>query len=525
MPPMPSPHRAEADDARGRGGEAPAPKVVAASGRIRRGALDPDALSVVARLQSAGHEAYLVGGCVRDLLLGLEPKDFDVATDATPSRIRRLFRQAYVIGRRFRLVHVRFPDGKVVETSTFRREADPAPAPDGERDGPVHDENVYGTAAEDAFRRDFTVNALLYDPGRDVVVDHVGGLEDLEKRVIRSIGDPARRLCEDPVRMIRAVHFAARIGGTVEPSLLAAVRECADEIAKSSPSRLYLELVKILTRGCARPTLRGLYDLGVLHPWLPALCDFLDRPVEWPQAAGGTHEEAREGEPEDTPASHLTWNLLGAADAWGMASRGVPDGLALATLVGPWILETWERGPRLGPTLAIHAEETFRPLALLMSIPRRAAWEIREVLVMLQPLAHPPEAQKRARSLVVRPAFPEALAFLGLVLRARDHDLAVVDRWHAIADEVWAKEDAWRAARHGGGDDERDGDVPTGRRRRRRGGRGRSRAQAGDEPSEAPPPERVEPSPAPERREPPPPPAPTPPPPPSEGRVPFGAGL
>src|SRR5262245_21802566 len=192
-----------------------APRVVRGAGRIRRAALDPDAVQVVTRLQRSGHEAYLVGGCVRDLLLGLEPKDFDVATDASPNRVKRLFRNAFVIGRRFRLTHVRFPDGKVVETATFRRDPGEQGLDPERGEGPIYSDNVFGTAREDAFRRDFSVNALFYDPARDEVVDWVGGLADLETRTIRAIGDPAVRLREDPVRMIRAVHFAARMGGEV----------------------------------------------------------------------------------------------------------------------------------------------------------------------------------------------------------------------------------------------------------------------------------------------------------------------
>ena len=201
----PNPH--EREDRRRAGVESPGegrpeaaprakrePRIVSGGGRIRREALDPAAVHVVERLQQQGHEAYLVGGCVRDLLLGMEPKDFDVATDAPPNRIKRLFRNAFIIGRRFRLVHVRFPDGRVVETATFR--ADPTEGsepfdldPAAERaHGPIHDDNVFGNAEQDAFRRDFTVNALFYDPAADKVVDYVGGLEDLETRTLRAIG-------------------------------------------------------------------------------------------------------------------------------------------------------------------------------------------------------------------------------------------------------------------------------------------------------------------------------------------------
>ena len=422
------------------------PRILEARGRIRSESLDPDALHVVSRLQQAGHEAYLVGGCVRDLLLGLEPKDFDVATDAPPNRIKRLFRSAFVIGRRFRLVHVRFQNNKVVEAATFRRDPGDQGAHPDRDDAPIYDDNVFGTAIEDAFRRDFTVNALFYDPTRDRVIDHVGGLADLEARVIRAIGDPDRRLKEDPVRMTRAVHFAARIGGTLEPELRAATLRCAEEISKSSGSRLYNELVKILARGCAGKTLRGLFDLGVLKPWLPDLCEFLEGPIEWPSASGGTHEAAREGEPAGTPPSHLTWNLLGAADAWGMGARGVPESLEMSVLLGPWILSEWDGGRRRGPDFWTHAEEIFRPMALRMNVPRRTSYEMRDILGLQERLREPPDQKRRQRSIVERSVFPEALAYFQLDLRARGRDLAPVTHWREIADEVWRHERRTHAA-------------------------------------------------------------------------------
>ena len=165
------------------------------------------------------------------------------------------------------------------------------------------------------------------------MIDHVGGLADLEARVIRAIGDPDRRLKEDPVRMTRAVHFAARIGGTIEPALREATLRCAGEIAKSSGSRLYNELMKILARGSASARRCTASTISASSsPGCPICAQFLDRPIEWPTTSGGTHEAAREGEPASTPPSHLTWNLLGAADAWGMGARGVPESLEMSVL-------------------------------------------------------------------------------------------------------------------------------------------------------------------------------------------------
>ncbi|MHC5011679.1 MAG: polynucleotide adenylyltransferase PcnB, partial [Planctomycetota bacterium] len=270
----------------GRGSESEA---VRRPGEIPPALLDEDAVRVVRRLQRSGHEAYLVGGCVRDLIAGLEPKDFDVATDAHPGRIRRLFRNARIIGRRFRLAHIRFGRHHVVEASTFRA----APAPEGKapetdeqaadrRAGRWSGENVFGTAPEDARRRDFTVNALFYDPVEDEILDWVGGLADMEAGIIRCIGDPPVRLREDPVRMIRAIHFAERMGFQVEAGLEEAIRRHATELAHASQARLYIELIKVLNRGRARPTLHRLHELGALAHWLPEMTAELSAAVTWP---------------------------------------------------------------------------------------------------------------------------------------------------------------------------------------------------------------------------------------------------
>ncbi len=415
---------------------------------VRRGLvptplLDPDAVFVVKRLQRNGHEAYLVGGCVRDLLAGLEPKDFDVATDAHPSRIKRLFHSARIIGRRFRLVHVRFPGDHVVETATFRGdpglqepegEGGRAAAPRGaERFGA---ENVFGTAAEDAWRRDFTINALFYDPVGDAVIDWVGGLHDLEARVVRSIGEPRRRIAEDPVRMIRAVHFAERLEFALEPSLEASIAEEAGRIAEASGARLYVELLKILARGRARPTLRRLFGLGVLAGWIPELARWLAQPMSWPTREGGTHEEASRGEPDDLPAAHATWNLLGAADRFGLAAHGAPESLVLAPLLGPWVLETWRLSGGGGyPAFHDHVERVLRPLALRMSLPRWVQARLRDVLWMLLELREGPGGPRRRR-LFHRPGFAEALTLLRMDLAARDADDELLEAWIASAEDL-----------------------------------------------------------------------------------------
>ena len=231
---------------------------------VSRKDIDPDALKVLYRLKNHGFVAYLVGGGVRDLLLGRRPKDFDIGTSAHPQQVKRLFRNCFIIGRRFRLCHVRF-GRKVVEVSTFRRQAEA-----DEGDTLIRRDNTFGTPEEDAFRRDFTVNALFYDIATFSVIDYVGGLEDLDRRTIRTIGDPGIRLREDPVRMLRAVALAARLDFSIDPDTVEAVRFLRGEIVKSSPARILEEFYKILRQGAARRTFEMLHELGLLAYILPA---------------------------------------------------------------------------------------------------------------------------------------------------------------------------------------------------------------------------------------------------------------
>ncbi len=230
---------------------------------VSRKDIDPDALKVLYRLKNHGFTAYLVGGGVRDLLLGRQPKDFDIGTSAHPQQIKKLFRNCFIVGRRFRLCHVRFGK-KVIEVSTFRSQAPPE---DG--DTLIRRDNTFGTPEEDAFRRDFGVNALFYDIATFSVIDYVGGLEDLSRRTIRTIGDAAVRLREDPVRMLRAVALAARLGFKIETDTLEAIRSLRGEILKSSPARLLEEVYKILRQGASRRTFEMLHELGLLAYLLP----------------------------------------------------------------------------------------------------------------------------------------------------------------------------------------------------------------------------------------------------------------
>jgi poly(A) polymerase len=230
---------------------------------LSRRNIDADALKVLYRLKSSDYVAYLVGGGVRDLLLGRKPKDFDIGTSAHPQQVKKLFRNCFIIGRRFRLCHVRFGK-KVVEVSTFRRQAEA-----DEADGMVRRDNAFGTPEEDAFRRDFTVNALFYDIATFSVIDYVNGLPDLEARVIRTIGDPGVRFREDPVRMLRAVALASKLEFTIDRDTLEAIRALRGEIVKASPARLLEEFYKILRAGASRRSFEQLHSTGLLAYLLP----------------------------------------------------------------------------------------------------------------------------------------------------------------------------------------------------------------------------------------------------------------
>ena len=242
---------------------------------ISRKDIDSDALKVLYRLNSLGYTAYLVGGGVRDLLLGRKPKDFDVGTSATPNEVRKSFRNCFLIGRRFRLAHIRFGQ-KVIETATFRRNSQTV----GEiiehaAEGPFED-NTFGTPETDAYRRDFTVNGLFYNIKDFSVIDWVGGMKDLNKKIIRSIGDPEIRFREDPVRMMRAVKFSARLGFKIERVTTAAIKKYHSSILTAAVPRVCEEIFRLFTYGCSADAFKLLYKFGLLGDLLPELSRFID---------------------------------------------------------------------------------------------------------------------------------------------------------------------------------------------------------------------------------------------------------
>lgn len=243
--------------------------------KLSRKRIDQGALKVLYRLHQGGFRACLVGGSVRDLLLERKPKDFDVATSARPGEVRKLFRNSRVIGRRFRLAHIYFRDG-IVEVSTFRRDPDPEAQASAPGELLITNDNVFGSPREDAFRRDFTINALFYDIADYSVIDYVGGIRDLERRVIRVIGDPDLRFREDPVRMTRACELAARLDFTIDPETQDGIRRHAGEILKAAPARLTEEIGQLLRCGHSGTAMQWMLDLGMLEIALPEMKAFLE---------------------------------------------------------------------------------------------------------------------------------------------------------------------------------------------------------------------------------------------------------
>lgn len=454
---------------------------------ISRRDIDPDALKVLYRLRDFNYTAYLVGGGVRDLLLGRQPKDFDVGTDAHPYQIKKLFRNCWIIGRRFRLAHVRF-GLKTIEVATFRRHvaadesvegSDQAAQPDlpaaeplrepGSADSAGRHDNTFGTPEEDAFRRDFTINALFYDIATFSIIDYVGGLEDLRRRVIRSIGDPVQRFEEDPVRMLRAVSFASRLDFTLDPPIVEAIRRQRHLMALASPARMIEEYYKILRSGAAERTFRGLAEHGLLEPVTPEL---QRRAVHEPLWESLRALDTYRQRFTETPALLTNPLLLGslllpigvmpraheplteaeleadAAEAEAdeeIAARRRPRGRS-------WSADRRERRPK-PPVLKIG----------LLPIARRDSERLRQVLALQGRLRDLESSARAKRALMHRGPFQDALTWLEI----HGHAPEIVEHWRGFIEALGAQPVPAGEEEGAAG----TGDAP--RRRRRRGGRRR----------------------------------------------------
>jgi poly(A) polymerase len=330
--------------------------------------LDDDAAKVVRRLTRHGYEAYLVGGCVRDLLLGCTPKDFDVATSARPDDVRRLFRNSRIIGRRFRLVHVLFGSGKVIETATFRRSPEQEDIRSSD-DLLIRNDNVFGEAHEDAMRRDFTINGLFYDIERRCVIDWVGGMPDVERRAVHTIGDPVVRFLEDPVRILRAIKFSARLDLGISPELYDAIVLCRGALAMAAKPRLFEEMLRLMRGGAAHRSFWLAWETGVLDVLLPELAAYL-----------------YDADPNDG----TVWRLLSEIDRETKERRAPLDDIALWTAL---LLEPLREACAGEVDRLTAAHEFLDPVIERLNMPRRIADGMRRIVAVLPRL----EANRPAR--------------------------------------------------------------------------------------------------------------------------------
>ena len=428
---------------------------------ISRRQIDSDALKVLYRLRQHGRIAYLVGGGVRDLLLGHQPKDFDVVTDAHPGEVKRIFRNAWIIGRRFKLVHVVF-GRKVIEVATFRAKSEisePEQVPveaGGDNGGPPRPgregsapallqtrENTFGTPEEDARRRDFTINGLFYDIDSYSLIDYVGGLDDLAHRVVRTIGDPEVRFQEDPVRMMRAVKFAARLRFDLAPPTAAALRRHASAIAWSAPPRVLEEIYRLLGSGAAAESFRLLHETGLLAHLIPEVSARL---------ASGSSD---------------VFAYLAELDALVNAgNEAVSRPVQMATLLLPLLArEALETSP--GPAAPGESvESVLRPLALRLRLTRADGARIHQMILAQRRFATPRGRRFRAGSFVRRAYFNESFQLWRLHVAATGQDPDSIGRWRQRIAEATGETVA-ESAEAGGG-------SPRGRRRRRRRARRRT---------------------------------------------------
>ncbi len=400
---------------------------------LSRRDVDPDALKVLYRLRQGDHVAYLVGGSVRDLLLGRRPKDFDIGTSAHPYQVKKLFRNCWIIGRRFRLAHVKF-GSKVIEVATFRRQVQPgeeiaqdgvpvhvthaeeqpapptraaaAAPPRRDRDEQLlHRDNTFGTPEEDAFRRDFTINALFYDIATFSIIDYTDGMADLRAGLVRCIGDPEARFKEDPVRMLRAVALAARLDFKIDPPIMAAIREHRHEIARSSPPRLLEEYYKILRAGSAEKTFRGLASAGLLEPISAEL-------------HGG--------------AAEPLWRSLSAIDAYRARFEATPGAFTNAVLLGTLLVPLGlAPQPGRGPMPEGDEGKRQRPVGPRLGelpLARRDVEHLRHLLSLQRRLRETGASPRAQRALTHRSVFPDALAWMEIHGEAPE----LVEHWKAL---------------------------------------------------------------------------------------------
>lgn len=368
------------------------------------------AIKVCEVLQHEGYQAYIVGGAVRDLIVGLEPKDFDVATNATPEQVRPLFRRARIIGRRFQLVHVVFGQ-EIIETSTFRAPASESQATD--ENGRILRDNEFGTHAQDAARRDFTINALYYDPTTEDVIDYHQGVQDLKHRVVRMIGDPRTRYREDPVRMLRAVRFAVKLSGKIDPASEEPLHSMAGLIENVPASRLFDEMLKLLTCGHAMDCLQRLRQDGLHQGMLPLLDVVLEQP------SGAAFIEL----------------ALDRTDHRVRAGKTVSPSFLFAALLWHQVELRWQQLLKQGetgiPALMQAADSVLDEQTEKLAIQKRFSADMREIWFM-QP-RFDRRLPKSIWRMIEQPRFRAAVDFLQLRAAAGDFDSVLAQWWMDLA--------------------------------------------------------------------------------------------
>ncbi|WP_417778086.1 polynucleotide adenylyltransferase PcnB [Stutzerimonas xanthomarina] len=383
---------------------------------LHRNDLSRHAVSVVERLQHAGYEAYVVGGCVRDLLLDLEPKDYDVATSATPEQVRAEFRNARVIGRRFKLVHVHF-GREIIEVATFR--ANHPEQDDDEANhlasrnesGRILRDNIYGTLEDDAQRRDFTINALYYDPSTERILDHTHGVHDIRNRLIRLIGDPEQRYQEDPVRMLRAVRFAAKLDFEIEKHSAEPIADLAELLNDVPSARLFDEIIKLFLSGKAERTFDLLLEYDLFAPLFPASADALEDNPEY--------------------AGTLIRNALANTDLRIAQGKPVTPAFLFAAMLWPAlpmrVAELQARGLPPIPAMQEAAHDLIWEQCQRTAIPKRFTMPMREIWDMQERL--PRRQGRRADQLLENPRFRAGYDFLLLRESAGEKTDGLGDWW------------------------------------------------------------------------------------------------
>ncbi|WP_374014059.1 polynucleotide adenylyltransferase PcnB [Pseudoxanthomonas koreensis] len=418
---------------------------------ISRRDISPNALRVLYRLREAGFGAYLVGGAVRDLLLGRHPKDFDVATDATPEQVRQLFRNCRLIGRRFRLAHVVY-GREIIEVATFRANSDDGSGDREMEDGRLVRDNVYGSIEDDAVRRDFTCNALYYAIEDFSVRDYVGGFDDVQARTMRLIGDPETRYREDPVRMLRAVRLAAKLDLSIEPATAAPIPVLAPLLGDAAPARLFEEMLKLFLSGHAVASFEGLERYGLVASLLPdtaaALRSNRSGALRRMLLQGLANTDARVAADEPVSPAFLFAMLLWPAYCRalaGLLAQGMPG-------------EEAQR--RAADRVTLRQVQTIA-LPKRFSLPMQEIWLLQERFSSRQ--------RRRVFRLLANPRFRAAYDFLVLRLAASDSHAGDVEFWQqaqaSSGDELSDSLEAAAAAREGDGEAD---EAPRRRRRRRR---------------------------------------------------------